>query len=229
MYSERSSAPTVVDLVSEHSLTYTAPVSKPRRAEPLAPDERRRAIVEAAIPLLVDRGSSVTTKQIAEAAGIAEGTIFRVFPDKAALIIAAVKASVDPEPVQQELAQIFPDARLEAQLAEAARILLERFQIVVALLGVLRTLPISAETHHAVGPPPFVAVANAAINESLTEIFERHRDQLRIEPARAAAAFRGLILASGHPTMSLTERLSTEEIVSVLLSGISEPSPVEVH
>ena len=214
--------------MSEYSLTYTGAVSKQRRAEPLAPDKRRRAIVEAVIPLLVERGSSVTTKQMADAAGIAEGTIFRVFPDKAALILEAVKVSVDPEPLQRELVLIHPEAQLHVQLAEAARILLERFQVVVALLGVLRTMPVTPETHHAIGPPPFVAVANAAINESLTEIFERHRDRLRIEPARAAAAFRGLILASGHPTMSLTERLTTDEIVSVLLTGISEPATVEV-
>jgi hypothetical protein len=67
-------------------------------------------------------------------------------------------------------------------------------------------------------------VSNAAINQSLTQIFERHRDQLRIEPARAAAAFRGLILASGHPSNSLTDRLTVDEIVGVLLSGIASPS-----
>ncbi|MGH8872233.1 MAG: TetR/AcrR family transcriptional regulator [Acidimicrobiia bacterium] len=202
---------------------------KSRRAEPLAPDDRRRAIVEAVIPLLVDRGQAVTTRQMAEAAGIAEGTIFRVFPDKGALIHEAVRVSIDPEPIKRQLADIYPDAPLDVQLAEAARILLERFQTVVALLSVLRTLPPSGESHHSPGPPPFVAVANAAINESLTEIFERHRERLRIEPARAAAAFRGLILASGHPTMTLTERLTIDEVVSVLLSGVAEPVMEDVN
>lgn len=197
--------------------------AKSRRAEPLAPEDRRRAIVEAVIPLLVDRGQAVTTRQMAEAAGIAEGTIFRVFPDKGALIQEAVRVSIDPEPIKRQLAEIYPDASLDVQLAEAARILVERFQTFVALLSVLRALTPSGGSHPSPGPPPFVAVANAAINESLTEIFERHRERLRIEPARAAAAFRGLILASGHPTMTLTERLSIDEVVSVLLSGVAEP------
>jgi AcrR family transcriptional regulator len=177
--------------------------------------------VEAAIPLLVERGSAVTTRQMAEAAGIAEGTIFRVFPDKRALLHEAVRVSIDPEPVKRQLEDIYDGAPLEVQLAEAARILHQRFQVFSALLSVLRTLPHAGE--HEAGPPPFVAVANAAINESLTAIFERHRDRLRIEPARAAAAFRGLILASGHPSMSLTERLTTEEVVSVLLAGVAAP------
>ena len=43
-------------------------------------------IVDAVVPLLLEHGGDVTTRQIAEAAGIAEGTIFRVFPDKAALL-----------------------------------------------------------------------------------------------------------------------------------------------
>ena len=64
----------------------TAAVPARRRAAMLPADERRAAIVEAARPLLLEHGEMVTTKQIAEAAGIAEGTIFRAFPDKDAVI-----------------------------------------------------------------------------------------------------------------------------------------------
>ena len=73
---------------------------------------------------------------------------------------------------------------LETQLAEAARILLGRFDIVITLLGVLRTLPHLGIEGKAPGPPAFVAVANGAINQSLALIFDRHRDRLRIDPAR---------------------------------------------
>jgi AcrR family transcriptional regulator len=196
---------------------------KTGRAEPLSPQARRSAIVEAVIPLLVDRGAAVTTAQMAEAAGIAEGTIFRVFPDKDAVIYEALRVSIDPEPVLRQLSQIHPDANLKAQLTEAALILLERFQNVVALLSVARTIPHSGDSSHPAGPPPFVTVANEAINGSLTKLFERHRDRLRIEPSLAAAAFRGLILASGHPSVNLAERLTVDEIVGILLNGIALP------
>jgi AcrR family transcriptional regulator len=191
------------------------------RAEPLAPHERRRAIVEAVIPLLIEHGASVTTRQMAEAAGIAEGTIFRVFPDKHALIHEAIRFSMDPAPIEKGLAEIYQRAPIEVQLAEAGRILLERMEGTIALLSVVRMMPSFGS--RVSGPPPFVVEANAVIAKSLTGLFERHRDRLRIEPARAATAFWGLVFASGHPIVSRADRLTVDELVGVLLSGIVDP------
>ena len=56
------------------------------RAAALPPEERRAAIIDAARPLLIEHGENVTTRQLADAAGIAEGTIFRVFADKDELL-----------------------------------------------------------------------------------------------------------------------------------------------
>src|SRR5690348_18446345 len=66
------------------------------RATAMSADERRKAIVDAVIPLLVEKGSEVSTREIAEAAGIAEGTIFRVFPDKRSLMLAAAEEVINP-------------------------------------------------------------------------------------------------------------------------------------
>jgi len=196
--------------------------AKQHRAEPLAREDRRREIVEAVIPLLVEQGSAVTTREMAEAAGIAEGTIFGVFPTKIALIHEAVKVSMDPAPVRRALAEIYPAATLEVQLAEAARILLEHFDRVTVLVGVLRTLPTPAT-----GPPAgarrYVAESHAAVLAALTDLFGRHEDRLRIEPSRAAAAFQGLIFARLQPLVAPEEKLTIEEIVAILLSGVADP------
>ena len=67
-----------------------------RRASPLPPEERREAIIGAILPLLLERGSSVTTRELATAAGVAEGTIFKVFDDKDDLLRSAVERALDP-------------------------------------------------------------------------------------------------------------------------------------
>jgi AcrR family transcriptional regulator len=48
--------------------------------------------------LLVERGKDVSTREIAEAAGIAEGTIFRVFATKDAIIEAIFADAFDWRP-----------------------------------------------------------------------------------------------------------------------------------
>src|SRR3954467_12125104 len=94
-----------------------------QRAPALPAEERRAAIPAATLPLLLERGAAVSTKQIAEASGIAEGTIFRVFPDKDAVVRAVVESAFDPEPTEQALEAIDRTLRLEDQLAEAVRIM----------------------------------------------------------------------------------------------------------
>src|ERR1051325_1510711 len=99
---------------------------KPRRATALPPDERRSMIVAAALPLLLEHGDRVTSRQIAEAAGIAEGTIFRVFADKDEIIVAVIDAVLDPAPLDAALAAIPAALEFEAMLVAAATIMQQR-------------------------------------------------------------------------------------------------------
>lgn len=159
---------------------------------------------------------------MAEAAGVAEGTLFTVFPDKAAMVRAAIDQHMDPEPLRASLAAISPDAPLEARLAEAASVIVAAIDDLIAFGMVLRTLPHRHDRHAGPpgpkGTPPATLVAwNAALTSSVTALLEPHAPALRLPPERATAALVGLLFVSRRPFTSPEERLTVPEIVGLLL------------
>ncbi|MFF0739471.1 TetR/AcrR family transcriptional regulator [Streptomyces sp. NPDC004111] len=94
-----------------------------RRAPAMEPDQRRAMIVAAALPLVVEYGAAVTTAKIARAAGIGEGTIFRVFEDKDAVLAACMAEVLRPDDTVTHLEAIARDQPLAARLTEAAEVM----------------------------------------------------------------------------------------------------------
>ncbi len=183
------------------------------RAAPLPPDERRAAIVSATIPLLIEHGGKITTRQIADAAGIAEGTIFRVFADKESLIDAALETAIDPEPTDVALGTIDRSLALEARLEAAAEIIQRRVASIWQLMvAVGRTKP----THQ-----PGTSVSRPPNSAPLAELFEPDRARLRRDPATCAKLFRGVIFAGSHPALA-EEPLAPAEIVTIFLDGVRD-------
>jgi AcrR family transcriptional regulator len=195
-----------------------------RRAKPLPPDDRRREIVEAVIPLLLEKGAVLSTREIADAASIAEGTVFSVFPDKASVIIEAVKATVDPESTREALGDIPTDVRLEGQLEMAASLLMDRGERIGVLIGVLRTMEPSGVGKPA-GAHRFISESHTAILAALAELFERHASSIKVDPGRAAVVFWGLVFANAHALVTADEKLRAAEIVDMVLNGIATPAP----
>ncbi|MFK3983297.1 TetR/AcrR family transcriptional regulator [Micromonospora sp. NPDC050397] len=194
------------------------------RARPLPPDERRAALIAATLPLVGEHGIKVTTRQIAEAAGVAEGTIFRVFPDKQALIQAAVAAALDPEPVYAEFAAVDLSLPLRERLIQVTTIIQRRLIRVINLVTAvgLNGPPPNREEHRARVRP-----TNERIQAEVARIIEPDRDQFRCTTQEVARLLRLLVFSGSHPMINDDDPLSAEQIVTVLLDGLrhrTEPS-----
>ena len=184
----------------------------------MAPEQRRAALVGSTLALIRQHGTGVSTRQIAEAAGVAEGTIFRVFPNKDALLCAAKEAAFDPASVVQQLRSIPPQQPLEQRLLQAATILQERLRSVIELLTVLRmgAPPESGGHHHAQSHTP----DHAPILAALADVVRPDRDQLTCEPEQVARLMRLLCFAGSHPRIADGVPLTPQEVVGLLLDGV---------
>jgi AcrR family transcriptional regulator len=187
--------------------------TKSVRASALPADERRSMIIDATLPLLIDHGDRVTTKQIAEAAGIAEGTIFRVFADKDELIAAVIDAALDSAPLEAALTDIPQDLTFEALLTAATVIMQQRVIDIWRLVS-------------SVGPQ-FHETTRRPMPDSgaLVRMFEVHRARITVEPIVAARLLRALTLSTTHPMMA-GEPTSPDELVSLFLHGVGGKSAV---
>ena len=201
------------------------------RATPLAPEDRRTAILAALIPLLVEKGGDVTTKEIAQAAGIAEGTIFRVFADKATLLVAAAEEAMNPADGQEEFAAALAGAAdlRESVVIGAARIL-DRMRLTMAVMSAVRPY-LAARIHEAARDkkkiplsPPFMLKAQADLHDRLTGLFEPYADELAVDPATAALALRALTFGAARPEWGLAPALTPDQIADLVLDGVRRPS-----
>ena len=184
----------------------------------MSADDRRTALVEATLPLLLEHGRSVTSRQIAEATGVAEGTIFRVFDSKDALVTAALDHAFDMEPFLADLRRIEPDQPLRALVSDVVTHLQIRFRGIFELMTAVGM----------VGPPSARKHMQHHREEAariMVDLLAPHADELAVPVAEFVHITRLLTFSGSHPHLSDGRILTTDEIVTTVLDGLHSKEP----
>jgi AcrR family transcriptional regulator len=186
------------------------------RARPMAPDERRDKLIDATLNLLREHGRAVTTKQIAEAAVVAEGTIFRVVESKDELIELAITRAFEPGALIERIEEIDPDQPLNARLVQLSSILQQRFRATFELMkkvGMVRPADHVHDSKEAVEMREYV-------HALLEGVIGADRERLSVPAGEFVHRLRLLTFAGSHPHITDGNLLSPEEIVDTLLHGL---------
>ncbi len=194
---------------------------KPARAKALSVEDRQAMLIDAVTPLLLEHGQAVTTRQIADCAGIAEGTIFRAFGSKDELIQAAVARHLDPEPFRQQLRAIDPLLPLEDRICAIVAVMRARFTTLFTLM--------SALGRH--GPPPGHEKGHHVAGEFagiLAGILADDLERFRVPAERVGQIVRMVTLAASVPQIRDGPDFDDAEITALILHGIMG-APVQHH
>ncbi len=193
-----------------------------RRVAPLAPDDRRAALIEATLPLLRTHGLAVSTRQIAEAAGVAEGTIFRVFPDKTSLVVAAILAATDSKQDIVALSEMDPAVGAREHITQVAQLMIRRLRDNMRLHVLAREMVMNPATAHDIGAA--LHQRRSHIVDALTVALSADAASLRVAPSVAALLLLSVVASSAH-MFGDADAPRTEDIVSVLLDGLLKGRP----
>ena len=208
----------------------------------MPPEERRAAIIAAARPLLLSHGARFTTREVAEAAGIAEGTIFRVFASKTELLHAVISSVLDPTEICAELDQIDRSLPLDDTVVAAVSAIVRAVGETSAIFAALHSMPADdIRLDHkpdlistGEGDLPRTPTVNdhhghdaqarraSMLDAAIIRVLTPHSDQLSIALEDASSLLRSTTLAVCHPFFSDGRLSEPSRLAHILVHGIAK-------
>ncbi len=198
------------------------------RAPAMPPPERRAQLEESAVRVLLRRGLAATTKEIATEAGVAEGTIFRVFDTKDDLVHAALCRACDPEPLYARLETVEMALPLRERLIEAVTVIQQRRSTVFDLLATVGMLappgdrPEGHPGRHGCGHGDQHDARRSwqgCVQDRLVAIIQPDADDLRVPVHELARLVRLLTFSGSHRQITGGELVEPATMVDALLDG----------
>ena len=186
------------------------------RARPMSAEERRAELTDVTLRLLRVHGRAVTTRQIAEAARVAEGTIFRVFDSKEELVDAALVRAFEPGDVVVRIEGIDRTQPLRGRLLDLVAILQQRFRATFELMQKVEL----------VGPPHHLHDSDEAnawrarLEALLIDVVGDDADQLAVPVDHFVHVLRLLTFAGSHQKVADGRLLTPDQIVDTVLLGL---------
>jgi AcrR family transcriptional regulator len=204
-----------------------------RRAPAMSTEERRAAIVQATLPLLAEHGMKVTTKQIAAAAGIAEGTVFRVFTDKQELISACVQEVMQQDQGLAAIRAVPRDLPLAERLSRVGHGMADRMRRIGALMHSLVATGYKPGRLDDGKPPPDRGKWIRDALDALVDLIGPDADTLRLPPRRSAQVFLALVFSTQFAgrlgqSEAETDQIEIDELIDVFMHGVLKKSQGDV-
>ena len=189
-----------------------------RRVPALAPEDRRAALIQATIPLLHEHGLEVSTRQIAAAAGVAEGTIFGVFESKTALVVVSVIKALDPQVTIDGLNAVDRSLSLRDRLIQATELVHARFTENAGLMHSARKLILAGMD--APEAQQRMADNRERLQAAMVDLIEPDAALLRRSPIETTRLFLLFCGANNYGPFGDPNNFRSDELVSLLLDGL---------
>jgi AcrR family transcriptional regulator len=171
----------------------------------MSPEDRRQAIIEATTDLVLKHGPAASTRQIADACGIAEGTLFRVFESKDDILAAVVEHLLDPKVVIDEIEAVAPTDSVADTVRALAAVIGDsttRIRSVMMALHATQTDTDRRGNHHGPRDKNKFFDDQAAVGAAMVRVLSSHEDELRVDPETSAAFIRTTVFAGNLPMVS---------------------------